>query len=61
MQPASPGDVLIAAEALGWPAVDLGELVIGEGEEHWRAAVTPELAAEIWEAWHEEDDVDVVP
>jgi hypothetical protein len=56
--PPSPGDVLHAAAALGWPAFNRGELAIAEGEEAWRAAMTPDLAARVWASWHEPDAED---
>jgi hypothetical protein len=56
--PPSVGDVLSAAAACGWPAVDSGEIVIDAGEDAWRAAMTPALAEAVWAAWHDDDDTE---
>jgi hypothetical protein len=56
--PPSVGDVLLAARAYGWPAVQGDGVAIAPGEAGWRAAVTPETALLVWETLHEADLVD---
>jgi hypothetical protein len=56
--PPSVGDVLLAARAYGWPALQGEGVDIAPGEAGWRAAVTPETALLVWETLHEADLVD---
>jgi hypothetical protein len=53
--PPSPGDVLLAAQAYGWPALQGDGVDIPPGAAAWRAAVTNATAALIWETLHEAD------
>jgi hypothetical protein len=54
--PPSIGDVLLAARAYGWPALQGDGVDIAPGEAGWRAAVTPETAGDVWAALHDIDD-----
>ena len=54
-RPPSPGDVLCAAAAYGYPALEGEGVSIAPGEEAWRAAVTVDSAALVWETLHETD------
>ncbi|MBM4439635.1 MAG: hypothetical protein FJ027_04375 [Candidatus Rokubacteria bacterium] len=52
--PPTAGDLLIAAGALGWPAVDVAGHSIDASEAAWRAAAEQMDAAErlaFWHAW----------
>lgn len=53
--PPSPRDVLLAAEAYGWPALQGDGVDIAQGAWAWRAAVTKDTALLIWETLHEAD------
>jgi hypothetical protein len=51
----SPQDVLLAAAALGYPALTGEAVDIAPGEEAWRAAVTKATALLVWETLQESD------
>ena len=53
--PPSPGDVLLAAEAYGWPALQGDGVDIARGAWAWRAAVTEDTALLIWGTLQEAD------